>query len=923
MEPLDPAATTAVRELLEQCVEAWQEQGPHAAEALLAARPDLAGPVRDGLAALARAGFLDEPAAGPDDDGPARLPKTIGGYRIKELLGRGGMGAVFLAHDDAADRDVAIKVVHPQLLWYGRARERFQREVRALARLSHRGVVAIHHFGDDDGVPFFVMEHVHGASLAQTLAKVAGRDPATLTSADLHGADPGPAVAASAGKAPPVEAWWRAVVRIVVQVADALHYAHRHQIVHRDIKPSNILVTPDGTARVVDFGLSRAEGESELTRSQTTIGSEPYMAPEQFGDGGAVVDGRADVFALGATMYEALALRPPFGSGGARTRDRIRAGDCQPLQRVVAGLPRDLAAVCAVALDPEPRRRYASAGAFADDLRAVLEGRPVQARPIGWLTRLLRQARRHPVAALAVLVITLALTVGPALFAWQQYEASQRIGRALARAEQNRDHALNAVDRLLGRFAQERLFDLPGVEEARLHLLEDAIELQQAILADQPDDMNVRLRYAAGKFRLAKMRGWLGEHEAAERENDEALALLRTFRIGHEAILADTLALRSKCAMRRGDYDTARASVTESLAILDGVVQKQPELSEPRLLAAQRRIDLAVLEGWAGNEDVAEAELAQAMTMLRQLDADPRTLQTIGNTLAEQVKVAASRNDLPRAIRLTEAALAAYDDALAAQPGDWYLAATRAGQETTLAKLCFDSRDFGRARQHAQAATDALEQLWHEHEHVTWLRFDYCDAKAALADALWRQGERERALACLDEALQGGRELVQQSPRSNPHREFLAICLGTRANWIQDPAAALLLLDEAQQIFDQRFAEQPDNPAIWQQSVVTRMIRAQWTGELGDRAAEAELIDSALAILRPRAAAAGGLGKRATVILASALVARAECALDANDEPAARAFLREGIELGVAEREIAARKRIAALWHDMKLEADK
>lgn len=896
MDPRGPEAD-AVRELLERCVAAWQELGPRAAEALIG-EGTLAGPVREGLAALARAGLLEDERSG------CELPERIGGYRVLELLGRGGMGAVFRAHDDSTDRDVAIKVVHPQLLWYARARARFEREVRTLARLSHRGIVAVYHFGEDDGVPFFVMEYVPGCSLAAVLARVAGRPPASLTGADLRSA--GTAVGAAG------EPWWHAQVRLFVQVADALHYAHQNGIVHRDVKPSNILVSADGAARLVDFGLSRDDQDEALTRSRTTIGSEPYMAPEQFADSGGAVTARTDVFGLGATLYEALALRTPFGAGGTHTRDRIRLGRCEPLHRLVPGLPRDLAAVCSTALSPEPERRHASAGLFADDLRAVLEQRPVTARPAGPVTRLWRVARRHPITASALLATALLSTMGPAAFAWQQYEATRRIGAELQRAENNKEHALAAIDRLLGRIAQERLFELPEVEAVRRRMLEDAVELQESLLIGQPDDARLLLQHAAGKRRLGELRRWLGQDAAAEQANDEALAMLRTLSSGHEVELSSVLAARARFAANRGEHAVARDALIEAIALLEQAAAASPAGSRTRVLRQQqmveRRVDFAIAAGLAGDEQTARLALAEAMASLQALPDDPTSQARMGRLLAQQIKAAARSRDLDRAAQLGEAATSVYDRVLRENPGDWKVEAERAAVLTDRSRVAAMRGDEAAAQLHARQANDVLQRLTAEHPLVGWLKFSAGGAAVALADALQAAGRTDDARSHLDSAIQSGRQLVGTSSGNPAYREQLATTLGTRAQLARDAAEGVRLLEEAQVLLDRLLAEHPENPSIWHHNAVTLRLRAKFAELVGDATREGELLDAAIAITRPRAIARGTPDGELLRMLRRFLLDRAECAARAGDAPAARRHLMDAVATTGLGREEAARR---------------
>lgn len=882
-----------VRTLLEHCVAAWHEQGPGAADALLAGAPELAGPVREGLAALARAGLLD-------DDEPAHLPDRIGDYRVQKLLGRGGMGAVFLARDETAGRDVAVKVVHPQLLWYGKARERFEREIRALARISHRGAVRVFHFGDDAGVPFFVMEYVPGRSLAAILAAVAGRQPQQLTRADLDRAlaeAPGASGRAAAVASPAAnEPWWRTAVTIAIQVADTLHYVHRHGIVHRDVKPSNILVAADGEARLVDFGLARIDGDASLTRVPTTLGSDPYMAPEQTAEGGGAVDARCDVFALGATLFEALSLRQPYGGGGPRTRQRILAGDHASLRSMMPQLPRDLDAVCAVAIAPEPHRRYATAAAFADDLRAVLANRPVAARPIGALARTWRHCRRYPLTAAAVAATLLVSIASPMWIAVQQYEASRTIGAALARAERHREHALDAIDRLLVRIAQNRLFDLPEAENVRRQLLQDAVGVQEAMLREAPQDARLSVETAIAKRRLAELHGWLGENTEAERCVAEALTILDTKPPVSAIELARVLAIRGRIANVQGNLlqscQDHRDAVATLAASRSGSETAEALLQLDRALA-ERRIDLAVAEGMLGNAETAERELAVALAALRRLPEDRGTLQAIGRALATGVRAAVYKGNSELAAWLAGASVEAYRRAVALDPDDWALAATCADVQTDQCKLAYMNGNAVEALAVGQQAHDCLADLQSRHSQVGWLSHHLAEAKQALADAYHLNQRRDDARRLLQEAVGLLRALLRRDPTNAALRSVLGRCLGMLAD--QAPRSeAVALLEEAQQLFEGLQHDEPENHLAWRQLIVVFSSRARIEQFADNLAGEVEWLDAAVAAGRHL------LAKRlppAPSLLSGLLIERADCAARDGDAATAHDFVREANSL--------------------------
>jgi serine/threonine-protein kinase len=328
------------------------------------------------------------PGPGTTADRPARvhagtdLPR-IPGYEVEALLGRGGMGLVYKARHLRLNRRVALKMLITGASAGPHERARFERESEAVASLRHANIVQVHDVGDHEGWPYFTMELVEGGSLAQALAGT-----------------PQPARQAAA---------------LVGTLAEAIEVAHQSGIVHRDLKPANILLTTDNTPKIADFGLARHfDEEPALTLSGARIGTPSYMAPEQVIGKPGTIGPATDIYALGALLYEMLTGRPPFRAETATETERqVIAEEPVPPVRLNPKVPRDLETICLKCLHKDPKRRYASAAALADDLRRFGEGRPIQARRVSWGGRFWRFVRRKP--AESALVATALALVGLAL----------------------------------------------------------------------------------------------------------------------------------------------------------------------------------------------------------------------------------------------------------------------------------------------------------------------------------------------------------------------------------------------------------------------------------------------------------------------------------------------------------------------------
>jgi WD40 repeat protein/serine/threonine protein kinase len=428
--------------------------------------PDLANDLREMLPVMVQIEQAEHDARAPSEPA-ARAPLTplqqVGDYRILREIGRGGMGVVYEAEQLSLGRRVALKVVLARTGNDARALERFRREARAAARLHHTNIVPVFEVGQDGDVCFYAMQFIPGQGLDEVLVELrklrsgsttqpratSGSVAASLLSGSFTvgpvEADslPAPASATTSTRLPgqtdlsSVESnryhYFRGVAQIGLQVAAGLAYAHQRGIVHRDIKPSNLLLDGSGVVWITDFGLAKSEG-ADLTNSGDVVGTLRYMAPERFK---GHCDGRADVYALGLTLYELLVLRPAFDSPDRlRLVEMLQKHEPTPPRQIDPRVPGDLATVVLKAMSADPADRYQSADELADDLRRFLADEPIHARRASLHERVLRWSRRNPAALGTLLSLFVMLSAGLAGAVYHNF----RIGRA-------RDDAVAAAHR--------------------------------------------------------------------------------------------------------------------------------------------------------------------------------------------------------------------------------------------------------------------------------------------------------------------------------------------------------------------------------------------------------------------------------------------------------------------------------------------
>ncbi len=588
----DPrSAADDLEQLLAEALAQFDQGGEAALAAFVQAHPKHATALQRGIRRCRDMGLLGQTPA------TAAAPERLGEFRLLRRLGGGGMGVVHEAVQEGLDRRVALKVIRPELLFFEGARERFRREIDAIASLDHPAIVKVFAAGEHEGVPYFTMELLDGLDVEQVCSALRGRDPAELRGQDLRDrlqpADgTGELFAGS---------WWEVAVRITQQVALGLRHAHVRGIVHRDVKPSNVVVTPHGRVVVLDFGVAQMRAGSDLTRTGAAVGSPAFMSPEQ--RRGEATDERTDVFSLAATCWQLLALQRPFrGDGGERGVETLPV-----LHKQNRAVPRELELVLQKALDPQRERRYGDMAAFAADLQAVLARRPIAARPLGMGLRTLRWCQRHRTLATALgVAVGAALVMLAALFVVQR-AAQDALATEQARTRASLDTSLEALNSVVVRLGNEQLRAVPQADTVAHQVLQDAATLFRGLLQQHPGDAQVQWRAARALHALAMSHERRGEVDASFATVREAIAAVgaeptdaeRDVRAHARMTLASWLVDRRDTAAAREQLDLAEAEFLRLAADprrAAEVLRSRAEISTTRSLLFDERTQPAEVE---------------------------------------------------------------------------------------------------------------------------------------------------------------------------------------------------------------------------------------------------------------------------------------------------------------------------------------
>lgn len=720
-------------------------------------------------------------------------PSLIGDYEILGELGRGGMGVVYRARQRRANRIVALKLIRPDSLGSmsdstrARTIDRFHKEAEAAGRLQHDNIVTVFEVGEANGCPFFSMLYVEGTSLSDRL------------------------------RVNPIDN--RQAAGYLEPICRAVHAAHQVGILHRDIKPQNILIeNATNRPRIADFGLAKlTDQDAELTRSGETMGTPPYMPPEQFGDA-ANVTAAADIYALGATLYHVLSGRPPFQAASTiATMRQVLDKDPVRLRELNSAVDADLETICMKCLEKEPARRYATAQDLADELRRYLDGVPILSRPIGRAERLQRWCRRNPVIAGligAVMASILFAKCALGVAYVRTEEARKTVENSLEKtktaqvlSEASFQDALSAVNEFFTRVSEDRLLNEPGAQGLRKELLQLAHSYYLRLLDRREEDPTVQEELAATHYRIGLIVEELESPQAALASYNKAREMLETQLKAKpdskplRQFLSNTFNALGRAQTRMRELDRAEESFKTARRIRAALADETPDAQErfefDRLLASVD-MNLGLLEKQRGELDEAQKSLTAAQTFRLQVlpvkPKDKKLRRDLAKGDYNLANLALDRNDIPVVKQRVREAIRRFEELLAEDPDDledrhMLAMCYRLLGDDSAAAAVEDAKSLDVAIDSYSRSRVAMEKLVARNPAVPRYRYELAQLLLNLAQLELQRVHADDAIRVLSQAETLLVELLKEFPQQADYSQTLQTVRDLKSATVQSKPA--------------------------------------------------------------------------------------------------------------------------------------
>jgi tetratricopeptide (TPR) repeat protein/tRNA A-37 threonylcarbamoyl transferase component Bud32 len=687
--------------------------------------------------------------------------RRIGDYEIIEEIARGGMGIVYKARHTSLNRIVALKMILAGHLATPEEVQRFRTEAENAANLDHPNIVPLYEVGEHGGRHYYAMKLLEGGDLRRLF---------------------------NDQKAGATGETQRRAAALIVKVAQAVHYAHQRGILHRDLKPANILVSYEqghAEPHVTDFGLAKRLRPGDVasgtvhTLTGTIVGTPNYMAPEQAVPIREPLTVAADVYSLGAILYELITGRPPFA--GSNVFDVLRQVVEQEPTRPISinlSVDRDLQTICLRCLQKEPNRRYASALALAQDLERWLHGEPIDARPAGKVERAWKWSRRRPMVAglAAALGLVLVVSFMSLTFLWLRAEKLGQIARDnLLEATDNLTLTRDAVDELYTKATEDPSLQQPGMQPVQKLLLEPTLKYYKKLIDKRGSDANMQEELARNYSRVARIRELIGDKEEALAAARQALAIRERLvatnpgEVGHLQDLAESLSLLGDLSRATsGGPAEALRFFQQARAIREELIVRYPDVEQHYANLAHTLAKLGSLYRTTGDYPAALELLEEARARADRIADNDSAAAT------NQSRLAAIYLSLGALYQTTEKrteALHAYDQALSIYER---LAQTHPGESGYQHDAATTLQNIATLQMVAETTTSAIEslnkaraiqeKLVRENPAVNAYREGLARTSGYLGHAYLEAGDFEAALKACQRDVELRTRLVSDNP---------------------------------------------------------------------------------------------------------------------------------------------------------------
>lgn len=879
MKEVPPGQDVSVESLLGQAADEFTARCSRGEqpdiEEYAARYPQIAAIVREVFPALQATPAGAAPLDAADELPPGELPAAavLGDYRLIREIGRGGMGVVYQAEQISLCRSVALKVLSFAAVLDSRRLQRFKNEAHAAAQLHHTNIVPVFAVGCERGVHYYAMQFIEGQPLSavvRELRRLAGLDvperpvwsgsvsdatertasacsgPADEVSSGLSAAAGQLAARSTSGLLGTVNSentargrsYFRSVVNLAVQAAEALQYAHERGVIHRDVKPSNLLLDTDGRLWVTDFGLAIMQTDPGLTLTGDLLGTIRYMSPEQAQAKRVPIDHRTDIYSLGVTLYELLTLTPAFPSSDRHMLLRqIASEEPRPLRRLDPTIPGELETIVGKAIAKNPGDRYGTAQELADDLRRFLEDKPILAKPPGLLERAAKWSRRHRslvATAVVLLIMSVAgLSVSTILIARERANAMREREKAMRErdaareqrqlAEVNLEIAQQVVDRMLTDGAAAESADPPNAEKLQLTLQQESLAVAKA-LADRSPEPAARWHLATTYVQLAQTYAQLGQYEPAEQAYRDAAGIFKKLRTEAPGVIEYTTELvqadlrLSTLLWQKRRYTEAETYARQANTLAAAMVNELPD-SQPYRLQLAATLDLL------GRVMRDTSRFAEAETFLRRSINLRRAIARVSSQSLQRrqqsLELARTQRNLAdlllKAGRREEAEAVCRDSIVTLeQLTNWFPDIDLYAKELARSRRWWDEALRLADQQAALAGPGSGTQAKPESGYKQML----AGAHRILNDAIQGEGDPEEANAAYLHAVGVVEQMAGQFPTDVQYREALfdlhrAEAARTRELWLLDESEAAYR--KAVEILEQLLAEYPNKAGYLEQ----------------------------------------------------------------------------------------------------------